>query len=157
MAEEMSDRTQAATPRRRLDAQRRGEVARSPELVSSIVFLSAIVLLASTAAAICHALQTILQHSLTQPTYPDLKGLSIVLLPLLGTTAIAIVVALAQSGFTIHPRELKFPPHRPISLKQSSRDIAFGALKLAVLSLLAYNVISHVGANLVSPSSPLRW
>jgi len=57
-----NSRTEKATPKRRREARKRGQIARSPKLVAAIVFLGAIVALSLQASGIVRSLTSMLSR-----------------------------------------------------------------------------------------------
>src|SRR5881394_2728740 len=112
MADAM-DKTQPPTPRRRLEARQRGQVARSSDLVSAAVLLAAVLLLQATGPKVIAALRLLVQQALASPTaefhHADAIAVGAKLawsaLPLFaGVVIIALVVNLIQVGFLIRKR-----------------------------------------------------
>ena len=59
MAEDLGDKTEAPTPRRREEAREQGQVARSPDLAAAVLLLGALLLLRWTGADLAAALRVL--------------------------------------------------------------------------------------------------
>lgn len=117
----MAERTEAPTPRRREEARRRGQVARSVEVNSALVLLVGFWLLNSTGARFGEAMGTLMRRSFTALSAGDLTlttlrsaGLAVASLvvqavfPLLLTVMVAGVIAnVAQVGLLLSEQALK--------------------------------------------------
>jgi len=157
------DKTQAPTPRRRLEARKRGQVARSADLVSAAVLLSAILLMQATGPKLLAALRLMTQQTLANPTasvhQTDLFALTAQLawagFPLIaGVIAIAMVANLAQFGFLI--REEK--DHDTLDIgkgfarlfsPRSRAKLAIDLIKLTAVAWLTYSLIRQSLGQLV--------
>jgi flagellar biosynthetic protein FlhB len=67
-----SSRTEKATPKRRREARKRGQIARSPKLVAAIVFVGGIVALSLQAPLIVQNLSSMLRRVLSNLTVAEL-------------------------------------------------------------------------------------
>ena len=65
-------RTEKATPKRRREARKRGQVARSPKLVAAIVFVGGVVALSLQAPLIVHNLSSMLHRVLSNIAFIEL-------------------------------------------------------------------------------------
>jgi flagellar biosynthetic protein FlhB len=175
MADETGDRTEAATPKRREEARRQGQVVLSPE-VAPVAVLATVLLLASMGApALLHESRIVLRAWLAAvgPTaaHDDsplpllvhaLRELGSVLAPLL--LAIAVVgtgAVLAQIGFDLRP-ELALPKgeriagglQRVFSL-QGVANLVKAVVKIAVVGAVAWQVVLAVGQGAIAaPAMP---
>jgi flagellar biosynthetic protein FlhB len=115
------ERTEAPTPRRRQDARRQGNVAKSHELVTSGVLLAAVIALRNVGPGIWNNLAGVVHDGLAQRTSGDLTpdvamGLGLqaaqrallALAPLFAIIAItSIALNLAQTGLLLNGSSLK--------------------------------------------------
>jgi flagellar biosynthetic protein FlhB len=98
------EKTEAPTPRRRAEARRQGQVARSTDLVAAAVLLSALLLLQVSGPKLIAAFRQLLTTSLSQPAI-SVGGdwappILLALLPLfIAIVLIAAVVNVLQFGF----------------------------------------------------------
>lgn len=67
-------KTEKATPKRRAEARKRGQVARSPEVNQTAVFAGGVIALAISGPHIFHALESIVSHGLAQVGQPSLTS-----------------------------------------------------------------------------------
>jgi flagellar biosynthetic protein FlhB len=64
-------RTEKATPKRRKEARKKGQLARSPKLVAAIVFAGTFLVLSLQAPTMVHSLSSMLQRVLSEATPTD--------------------------------------------------------------------------------------
>ena len=64
MAEDMGERTEDATPKRRREAREEGNIARSTDVAAAILLLGGILVLASTMGPFLSSLASLLEKSL---------------------------------------------------------------------------------------------
>jgi flagellar biosynthetic protein FlhB len=107
---EAYEKTEAPTPRKRKDARRDGQVARSADLVSASVLLAALMLMQVTGPKLLAAFRELLTSSLSQPSvvattsWPGdcTKSIGYALLPMLGgVIVVAMIANLLQFGFLL--------------------------------------------------------
>lgn len=164
MAEDLSDKTEAPTPRRRQEAREEGNIARSPDLTAAVVLLALLFLLDWYGPRLVDALRTMLTQSLTQESLGDLSSagmlhtitgtvrtVAIALAPLLaGTLLIAVVINIVQVGFFFSPRRLS--PNlgalnplngwkRIFGSGAGLSHLVMGLLKLTLVTLIAYSAV----------------
>ncbi len=149
--DDFADRTEAPTPRRREQFRRDGQVARSTDLSAAAVLITALLLLSMIGPHLLQTLQSLLKQALAAPvesTDPaklfsaSASSVMLALVPLLlAVLAAAVTVNLAQIGF---PLTLRMPKKNRGSLNptSSSRRFFTGFLKIAVLGIVAYRLIS---------------
>src|ERR1700729_754433 len=115
MAEDMGDKTEAPTPRRRQEAREQGNVARSPDLTAALLLIGALMLLKYFGGALVGALRTLLSQLLSLPNTADLRPAAVgvllvrafspivmAMVPLLvGVMLIAMVANVAQTGLIL--------------------------------------------------------
>src|SRR5436190_1212043 len=64
MAEDLGDKTEAPTPRRRIEAREQGNIARSPDLVAAVLILSIMMMLNWYGPGLTSALRALMQNML---------------------------------------------------------------------------------------------
>jgi flagellar biosynthetic protein FlhB len=153
-----ADRTEKATPKRRAEARKKGQVARSADLGGAIVLLAALGALGAFGPHIVDGLSGSMRGMLTQAARPQdvsVDGLG----PLLSTAGLAIVAAVApialaclfaglgvnvaQVGLRLTPEGLKPDPKR-LNPIQGAKNI-FGTNAL-VETLKSSGKLAIVGA-----------
>src|SRR5688500_5930975 len=154
---EAYEKTEAPTPRRRAEARRDGQVARSTDLVAAAVLLSALVLLQATGPKVIAAFRALLTTTLSsqaeQVTTSGLidfgKSLGFAMLPLLaGLVIVAILANLLQFGF------LTRSPWRPDAIDvskgwqrifspRSRVRLLMDLLKLSLVAWLAWSLLQQ--------------
>lgn len=152
------DKTEKATPKRRTEARKKGQVARSADLGGSVVLIAALGALAAFGPGIVAGLRGSMQESLARIAHPgqvSAAGLG----SLLSSAGLAIVVAVApialaclaaglavnvaQVGFRISPEGLRPDPKR-LNPIQGAKNI-FGPNAL-VETLKSSGKVAIVGA-----------
>src|SRR5437867_4028602 len=108
MFEDLGDRTQAATPRRREQFRRAGRVARSADLTAAIVMIVSLIMLGACGARIVTTMQTMIKEGLSSSiTSLDVSSLGkgshlgclLVLMPLLVVAmGVGAAASVAQIG-----------------------------------------------------------
>ena len=163
-----SDKTEQPTAKRKREARRDGNLARSPEVVAWTQMLAAGVLLPASFSLGTHALRQVMSQVGAAVSRPDadaavgllgsaLKGGMLALAPLaVGMVAIGLVGNFAQTGFAFSGKPLK-PKFDRISPKKgikrllsphSAWEAAKAGLKLAVLAAVAWPGVAHLGTAL---------
>jgi len=160
MAEDQSQRTEAATPKRREDARRKGQVAQSRDLQSLAVLLASVVALGLAGIGIAEALAGTMRWSLEAAARPP-RNLAdfttalftpggyalLALLPfLLAVPFVAAVVQLAQVGPAFSFEALQFKGERLDPIKGLGRlvkldrwvELVKTIAKLLVISAAAW-------------------
>lgn len=137
MAEDQAQRTEPATPKKREDARRKGQVAQSRDLQSVTVLGASALVLAGSGAGIVIAIQAALQFGFTAAERPpeSLAGfhaamlgaglpVAAALLPfLMVVPAVAALVQVAQVGPMFSPEALKFRGDRIDLIKGLGRMV----------------------------------
>jgi flagellar biosynthetic protein FlhB len=166
------ERTEAATPKRRADARRRGQVARSQEVVSTAGLLGGLLILQIGGTGLLGGLGEQMRHSLASlttapPTVADLSagglalGLRLLLLlapPLGGLMLIGVVANLAQVGllFTAYPLRPDISRLDPIKgfgrlfSPRAGVELAKTLVKLGLVGWIAYGVFMERAPSLVA-------
>ena len=159
MAEDDGDKTEAPTPRRRQQAEERGQVARSQDLVAAALIVGSMVLLNHFGTGVMTVCRSLLVDSFD--SLSDLSPTSAVerlargvvlsgraMWPLLaGLVAIAVVGNVAQVGLKFNPQKLQPNLAALNPLKGAGRlfgagrnpmKFAMNLAKLAVICLVAW-------------------
>ena len=163
-----SDKTEQPTAKRKREARRDGNLARSPEVVAWTQMLAAGVLLPASFSLGTDALRQVMSQVGVAVSRPDadaafrllgsaLRSGMLALAPLaVGMVAIGLVGNFAQTGFALSGKALK-PKFDRISPKKglkrllsphSAWEAAKAALKLAVLTAVAWPGVAHLGTAL---------
>jgi flagellar biosynthetic protein FlhB len=165
-----SDKTEQPTAKKKREARRDGNLARSSEVVAWAQMLAAGVLLPASFSLGTRSLRQVMVQVGVAIARPDvdaslrlmgtaLTGGLLAIAPLaLGMVAIGLVGNFAQTGFAISGKALK-PKFDRISPKKglkrmlsphSAWEAAKAAVKLLVLTAVAWPGVSHLGAALAS-------
>jgi flagellar biosynthesis protein FlhB len=165
-----SDKTEQPTAKRKREARRDGNLARSTEIVIWAQMLAAGVLLPASFALGRDSLRQVMDQVGVMISRPDadaalrllgsaLRGGLLAVAPLAGgMVAIGLVGNFAQTGFAVSGKALK-PKFDRISPKKglkrllsphSAWEAAKAALKLAVLTAVAWPGVAHLGTALGS-------
>jgi flagellar biosynthetic protein FlhB len=161
------DKTEKATPKRRTEARRKGQVARSADLNGSVVLLAALGALAAFGPAIVSGLQGSMQESLARIAHPDqvsAAGLG----TLLGAAGLAILVAVApvalaglfaglavnvaQVGFRPSPEGLKPDPKRLNPIQGAKNIFGTNALFETLKSTSKVAIVGAIAALALLPN-----
>ncbi len=160
----MAERTEAPTPRRRSEYRRKGQIARSPELASSLGLLAVTVVLGVYGGTVVEHLAGLMQVvfrnlGLTDWTVGgvaagtwnvEMTVTRLVAPPLLAALAVGVVVNFGQTGFllTIYPLEPKLDRLNPVAgfrrifSAQGVVTTVRSLLKLAIISYVTYQMLS---------------
>src|SRR6185503_10320362 len=163
------EQTEKATPKRKEEARKRGQVAKSPELAGSAIFLAAVFILhgflapglASVTAMMrtifgnASALEPLTIHSVWSLFAGGFLTVGLVLVVLFGCTmGIALLANLAQFGFlftlkAIAPKFSKINPmtgFQRLFSKQVVVNLAKQLLKLGAVIIILWTTIgAHLG------------
>ncbi|MCE5314749.1 MAG: flagellar biosynthesis protein FlhB [Armatimonadota bacterium] len=168
----LEDRTEDATPRRKHEAREEGRVARSVELNSALILLSALIILRSTGPKVIDSLRGLAIDSFTKFPSHDLTiydvryGLVQLLLrigpaiaPLFfGVAVIGFVANVVQVGFTISGKALQFKGERlnPLSgitrmfSAQAGVELLKSVAKIAIVGGMVYSFIRDKYADIAT-------
>lgn len=165
MAEEsFQEKTEQATPRRRDEARRKGQVARSQELNSAVVLLAALVGLHFLGTGVLHRLMEFMKHIMAE-------GPSIVVTPasfpmyvidwsrayffsvfpvILIVGAAGLAISLGQVGFLVNEEALQpklnrlnpGPGLKRLVSKRSLFELVKGILKILIVGYVSYLTIA---------------
>jgi len=156
----LQEKTETATPHRREEARKKGQVARSTELNSFAVLFFGTIFLLFAAPALAHDLASVMREMFTQMYAGPISSADAVhrimqlgfrvllmLAPLfLATVAIAITVSGAQAGFRFSPEAMQ-PKFEKLDLakgfkrlfsKRSMVELLRDILKLTLIGTVAY-------------------
>jgi len=165
MAENDGDRTEAPTPRRRLEARQQGNIARSHDLTSAVLLVGGLLLMKWFGPALILALRDIVHKFLSADSLTDLGTqrvgtqvmfclgrASSALAPLLvGAMVLVIVVNLAQVGLNFSPQRLaiNFAALNPargfnkiFAFRQSGPQLLLNLLKVVLVGLVGWSAIA---------------
>lgn len=166
MAENDGDKTEAPTPRRRMEAREQGNIARSPDLTAALLLVATLMLLSSTGPRIVGSLRGLVAQMLAGSSLSDLDAVmamrslgnaliqvGVALIPLLGgIVVVAIVANILQVGLYFSPARLQ--PNLAALNPFKGIDKLFGGglkpgqmilnvIKLAGLVMVAYSAIHN--------------
>ncbi|MCX7795023.1 MAG: flagellar biosynthesis protein FlhB [bacterium] len=166
------ERTEQATPRRREEARKRGQVAVSHELLSAISFISGIMIISSLIPTFYRQFVLLFKNYIRNMYIGDITiketqkimiNLSyqafLILIPILGILFIVILlVGFIQTGFlfsseAITPRLSRINPLigiRRIFSKRALIDILKAIIKIIILGYLGYSFTRGVSLNAFS-------
>jgi len=168
------DKTEAPTPRRRSEARKKGQVAKSPEVNTSLILLVSFWVLQSAGPAAAESYLSLMKHffnslGTVQFTISDIHagilavGLVMVkiLAPLtLSILAVGVVANLGQVGFMFSGEALKIDPKKINPLSGVKRlfalrgvvDLLKSMIKITIVSIVIYNVVrDNIGILLAAP------
>jgi flagellar biosynthetic protein FlhB len=164
MPEDMGDKTEAPTPKRRLEAREQGDIARSPDLTAAVLLIGALMLFDSFGGGLFKALRTMVAEMLTLRTSTDLSpdsagplmlhavmAVSLAMVPLMvGVMLIALLANIAQTGLVfsttrLQPNLAALNPIRGFSKifggGQGTVRLVMSLLKVCLVALTAYSAI----------------
>jgi flagellar biosynthetic protein FlhB len=164
MAEDLGDKTEAPTPRRRQEAREKGNIARSQDLTAASLLVGFMVLLSWYGPGLTQSMRDILQKQLSGESFADMSvsnaansflhailATGLAMAPLLvGAMVIAILVNIAQVGFFASTEKLqpKLGAINPLQgfgrlFKggQGAFSLAMNLLKLTLVTAVAYSAV----------------
>lgn len=173
MSEDLGERTEDATPKKRREAREEGNIARSNDAANAILLLGAILVLASSMKPFLGTLAALLEKSLAGDAMGSgirveeiaplvipmaVEGAWAALPVIVGATAIAILAHLWQVGFliTTKPLEPKFERLDPtkgfgrIFGAQGAIKTAMDVLKVALVGWIAWSLAVGVLPQIVA-------
>ena len=165
MAENDGDKTEAPTPRRRLEARQQGNIARSHDLTSAVLLIGGLFMMKWFGPALILALRDIVQQLLSGASLSDLgterigvqmlsclSRVSTALAPLFGGAMLLVIaVNLAQVGLNFSPQRLaiNFSALNPargfnkiFGFRQSAPQLVLNLLKVVLVALVGWSAIS---------------
>lgn len=166
------ERTEAATPRRREQARKEGQVARSQEAVSAVLFLGMIVFLTVAGTSLVEQIMTLTKETFATlgEVETSLSGLYLLLtrlcvrtvtmlLPMFLTVCVLAVGAnVAQTGFLFSSKALQ-PKWERLSPRQglkrifsmrSLHELCKALIKIGIVGAIAYTTIAGEMARVFS-------
>jgi flagellar biosynthetic protein FlhB len=166
------EKTEQPTPRRRQELREKGEVAKSRELPSVAVLMSALVVLTLTGSYTYAHIQSVMQGALSLPLLDDLSLPNLIdfsrimttrfllaIGPLLAAVFItALLSNIMQVGFlftgeSIKPKLSKLDPIKGFGRlfsKQSFMEVFKSLLKLVIVGVIAYYTIKDEMKNVAA-------
>jgi flagellar biosynthetic protein FlhB len=161
------DKTEKATPKRRKEARKKGQVARSADLCGAVVLLAALGALAAFGPGIVDGLAGSMRGMLARVSHPDqvnAQGLG----PLLNTAALAFAVAvapvalacllaglganIAQVGLRFSPEGLRPDPKRLNPIQGAKNIFGTNALVETVKSSGKVAIVGAIAALMLLPN-----
>lgn len=161
------DKTEKATPKRRKEARRKGQVARSADLCGAVVLLAALGALAAFGPGIVDGLAGSMRGMLARVAHPgqvSAAGLG----PLLTTAGLALMAAVApvalaclvaglganvaQVGFRISPEGLRPDPKRLNPIQGAKNIFGTNALVETVKSSSKVAIVGAIAALMLLPN-----
>ena len=159
------DKTEAPTPRRRQEARDQGNIARSPDLTSSVLLVGSLMLLKWYGMGLIIVLQHIVAALLSPSSFTDVRGdhlgqqiiattgsVGLAIAPLLGGAALIVILAnLAQVGLFFNMERLtpNFAALNPMNGLQKIlgrgkgvMHLAMNSVKMALVGFVAYGAVS---------------
>lgn len=172
MAEDMGDKTEAPTPKRRTEAREQGNIARSPDLTAAVVILGLMMMLKWYGDGLVRALKTLMEEVLSGRVLSDTNlgnlfslVLRVVLVTaramaplMIGAILIAVMVNLMQVGLffstkRIQPNFAALNPTKGLSRIFGGGNgivqLLMNAGKMCLVTLTAYSAIHGRMAQIV--------
>lgn len=159
----LEDKTEAATPRRRQEARQEGQVARSVELNSALVLVSALLILRLTGPMLADRLRSVAVSSFTHfPTHDLVVGdvstrlvrflleVGLAVAPLvIGVAAVGFIGSAVQVGLVISGKPLQVKGERLNPLPGIARmfsaragvELAKSIAKVGIIGYIVYSFI----------------
>lgn len=167
MAEDMGERTEDATPKKRREAREEGNIARSTDVANATLLLGAVLVLSSSLKPLLGSLASMLEKSLVgdhlasgiRPEEvaeivfpPFIEGARAAIPVVLGATLIAILAHLWQVGFLVSSKALmpKFERLNPVSGvskifgMQGVIKTAMDIFKVVVVAWIAWSLATGI-------------
>lgn len=165
MAEDSGgDKTEAPTPKRRLEAREQGQIARSPDLTASVLLVGGMLMLRWYGGGVVKVLSIMVRDMLSEKSLSSLTPndlgsifahsvhtIGVALMPLLiGMMIVAVGVNVAQTGLNFNFGRLQFnfaalnPANgfsRLFSRGQGLVKLGMSLLKLSLVGLMAYSAV----------------
>jgi flagellar biosynthesis protein FlhB len=161
-----SDKTEKATPKRRQEARKKGQVAKSADLNGSLVLLAALFALSATAPHLVDVLQRDMREAFGLISTPEVVGhrglgpiiteqgrsAALAALPVIAVCLVtAILVNVAQVGGKPHMQALKPDPKRLNPLKGAKNIFGPNALFEGAKNVVKVSTVGTVTALAVLP------
>jgi len=165
MAEDFGDKTEAPTPRRRLEAREQGNIARSADLSSAVMLLGMLLLLKWYGEGVVQAMRGVMDRMLSPAAMTDFNAMGaakgfgtalaqvgVAMAPLFaGAMLIAIGINLAQVGLFFNTKRLQpnFAALNPLrglgkvfKGGQGFVQLGMNLFKLLLVGWVAYSAVS---------------
>jgi flagellar biosynthetic protein FlhB len=169
-------RTEKATPKRRREARKQGQVARAPELAQAATLIVTVVMLPVAVGRLAHTVQADWQIAITRIARPDPKlatamlsrfflHATIAVAPLFvsimvaGVVANLVMVGPKPNGWQLKPKLQRVSPKAGIKRlfgKQQIWELIKNTGKLALLALVAYGTWRTAMNRLIGTSGSLE-
>jgi flagellar biosynthesis protein FlhB len=169
MAQSGGDKTEKATPKKRADARKKGQVAKSQDLNGAVVMLAGIMALAAAGGAIATRMQDVLRKALLQTSEPNVvshKGVGPILweavvdtglavAPIAGACLVAgVVVSVLQVGLKPSFKAAAPDPKRINPLQGAKQLVSPNALVEGGKSVLKVSIVAAIVAFALVPDIP---
>ncbi|CAN5464744.1 EscU/YscU/HrcU family type III secretion system export apparatus switch protein [soil metagenome] len=164
MAEDFGDKTEAPTPRRRMEAREQGNIARSPDIVAAALLIGVMYTLNATGGSLFRALRSLLTYVLSGDALWNVAGgdawhtcvmaakaIGVALAPLLIVAmGVAIVANVLQVGLFFSAKRLQpnlaaLNPFKGVSKLlgggQGFGHLVLNIIKVALIALVAYSAV----------------
>jgi flagellar biosynthesis protein FlhB len=163
------DRTEKATPKKRSEARKKGQVARSTDLQGALVLLAGIVALGATGPGLAQRLGDVLRTALVQAASPEVvsrHGIGIVLMsagraallavaPIaLACTAAGVAASVGMVGFRPSAQALKPDPKRLNPVSGFKNIFGPNAIVETAKSIAKIGVVATIVALALLPRLP---
>src|SRR3954468_3349091 len=101
MPEDMGDRTEAPTPRRRMEAREQGNIARSPDIVAAALLLGVMYTLHTTGPGLVRALKALMTEVLSHESFSNTStaDLGVMIVAMVKAVAVALAPLLLVALF----------------------------------------------------------
>ncbi len=164
MAEDMGDKTEDPTPRKRQEARDQGNIARSPDLTAAVLLIGMLMLLKNFGPGLVNALQTFVKEMLSSASLADVNGAQLgnqvmrglgaagkSLAPMfVGVVVLAVVINVLQVGLFFDMKKLQpnmkaLNPLKGLSKlfgkSQTLVQLGMNLLKLSLVACVAYSAV----------------
>jgi flagellar biosynthesis protein FlhB len=164
MADDASDKTEPATPRKREEAREQGQVAKSMDLTAAVVLLAAVLLMGWFGPTLAQALRDVMAETFSPRSLADfhpgsaatlaLRGLVIASMgaaPLIGGLVVAALLAnIVQVGLHATPKRIMPKLDSLSPLKGAKRlfgsastlvQTAMNVLKIVIVGAIGYSAV----------------
>lgn len=164
MADDAGDKTEAPTPRRRLEAREQGNIPRSNDLTAAALLIGVLLLLKQFGPGLIAALKLLVEQTLSLESLSNLRTddigtgilrslvvVAVAMAPFFaGVVVIAIVVNLVQVGWFLNTKKLQpnlaaLNPLKGIGKlfgkSQTLVQLGMNLLKLFAVTLVAYSAV----------------
>lgn len=158
------EKTESATPRRREEARKKGQVFKSTDLNSAIIVMAGSAIIFTMFPYIVESMRVFTQRYLLERTLSEFTNeyvyemfvetlllMAKILLPIMGTTAIAaLIITLMQVGFVSSGEALNLKLERlnflegakKIFSKRALVELAKSLFKITIVAYIVYSIVS---------------